>query len=75
MNSIKMKLDSKHRITKSNGKRNPSFRKELVENADLYNPFEQINDHTQMLHKMQFRSSFVKILSGILKCLVLNMLK
>ena len=59
MNSIKMAL---HVIQRRNTKhwKHPSFPKELAENADLYNPFEQ-NGHTQIFHKMQFRSLFKKI--------------
>ena len=44
-----------------------SFRKEVVENVDIHKPvlnIKQNNDHTRIMRKIQFRSSF-KFLSWL----------
>ena len=71
-----MTLNSKHRTEKlktknqryrdtknqNTEKRKPSFTKRIGRKSDLYKPvLNIINDHTQIIHKIQFRSSFNNI--------------
>ena len=52
---------TQRKITESTEKRKTSFRKEIVENADLHKQrIKQNNDHARIMRKIQFRNSFNK---------------
>ena len=51
-----------------NSRQKSSFLREIIENADLHKPacIKQINDHTRIMRKIQFLSSF--LINRLCKC-------